>query len=135
MQGRATTLLRAAFAVGAVTDALAVVPMVNPRMATAVWGFSGLSGPYYLAMGSAASLMIGWTSLLVWAWRRPVERRVVAPLTMLVVCGLATTEILGVRAGWVEATRVLPTLMLQAFLLALFGVAFRSSASRTAGEG
>ena len=34
-----------------------------------------------------AALMIGWTALLAWAAAEPIERRAVAPLTILVVVG------------------------------------------------
>src|SRR5204863_9992913 len=38
--------LRLAFAAGAVTDALAVIPILSPRMASLMWGFEGVGGPY-----------------------------------------------------------------------------------------
>jgi len=127
MKIRGERALRVAFVAGAVTDALAVVPMLSPRVAAAAWGLADLSGPYFLAMGSAASLMLGWTGLLLWAWQRPMERRFVAALTMLVIGGLAVTECAGLRAGWVDLRHVGPTLALQALLLALFGAAYRGS--------
>ncbi len=129
---RRVGLLRAAFIAGAVTDALAVIPMVSPSVATVLWGFVDLGGPYFLAMGSAAVLMLGWTGLLMWACQRPLERRFIAALTALVICGLAATEIVGVLAGWVALWRVVPTLILQTVLLALFGVAYLASAPRSA---
>ena len=39
-------LLRIAFAAGAITDALAVVPMVVPSLAKLLWGFEDRSGAY-----------------------------------------------------------------------------------------
>ena len=120
---RGFRLLRAAFIAGAVTDALAVIPMLSPSVAAALWGFKDPGGPYLLAMGSAAALMLGWTGLLVWAWQRPLERRFIAALTAVVIGGLAVTEIVGVLAAWVALWRVVPTLILQTVLLALFGVA------------
>lgn len=129
---RGFRLLRAAFIAGAVTDALAVIPMLSPSVATALWGFEDPGGPYLLAMGSAAALMLGWTGLLVWAWQRPLERRFIAALTAVVIGGLAVTEIVGVLAGWVALRRVVPTLVLQAVLLALFGVAYLASAPHAA---
>lgn len=65
--------------------------------------------------------MLGWTLLLVWASRRPLERRIVAPLTFLVVSGLVGAEIAGAEAGVVDAWRLVPTWCLQACLLLLFG--------------
>jgi hypothetical protein len=117
-------LLRTAFALGAVTDALAVVPMLFPPMAALLWGFDETSGAYRFAMGYAASLMLGWTGLLVWAYQRPLERRFVAALTVLVIYGLAATEIAAVVAGHMPAWRMVPTWILQAGLLAVFAAAY-----------
>jgi len=41
--------------------------------------------PYRYAMGLAGSLMLGWTILLLWADRRPVERRGVLMITNFVI--------------------------------------------------
>jgi hypothetical protein len=68
--------------------------------------------------------MLGWTCLLLWAYRRPLERRFVAALTVVVVYGLVLTEILAVATGALEAWRMLPTWCLQAGLLALFAGAY-----------
>jgi hypothetical protein len=117
-------LLRTAFVVGAVTDAAALVPMLVPAAAALLWGFDATSGPYRFAMGYGASLMLGWTALLVWASRRPLERRFVAALTVLVIYGLVLTEILAVVSGALPAWRLMPTWCLQAVLLALFASAY-----------
>ena len=56
--------LKAAFMVGAVTDALALVPMLYPPMARFFWGFDAFTGIYYFAMGYGATFMLAWTILL-----------------------------------------------------------------------
>ena len=75
------------------TDALAVVPMLFPPVAEVAWGFQHASEAYFFAMGYAASLMAGWTLLLIWAYARPIERRFVAILTLTAIAGLAATEV------------------------------------------
>jgi len=85
-------------------------------------------------MGYAASLMLGWTALLIWAFRRPLERKVVAATTFVVVCGLLLTEIVGLWTEYLAVWRFLPTLCLQAVLLSLFAVGLHSGkAVRSAG--
>jgi hypothetical protein len=116
--------LRVAFLAGAITDALALVPMLSPPMARLMWGFDDPSGTYRFAMGYGASLMLGWTVLLLWAYRRPVERRFVAALTVLVICGLVASEIVAVISGTLTARRLVPTGCLQAVLLTLFAGAY-----------
>jgi hypothetical protein len=75
-------------------------------------------------MGYAASLMLAWTALLLWASRRPLERDFVAPLTVLVIDGLVATELVSLIVGDVERWRIVPTLILQAGLLWLFASAY-----------
>lgn len=130
MADRQEQMLRTAFVVGAVTDALALVPMLFPSMARLLWGFDDPSGSYRFAMGYGASLMLGWTALLVWAARRPLERRFVAPLTVLVIYGLVVTEVAAVHAGTLSAARLAPTWVLQAVLLVLFAGAYHAPALR-----
>jgi hypothetical protein len=124
MLERQARLLRRAFFFGAVTDALALVPMLVPMMASLLWGFQNFSGPYRFAMGYGAALMLGWTALLVWAYQSPVERRFVAALTVLVIYGLVVAEAAAVWSGYIEAWRMMPTWCLQAVLLAVFAYAY-----------
>ena len=124
MQDRQEQLLRKAFVLGAITDGLALVPMLVPGAAGLLWGFTDTSGPYWFAMGYGASLMLGWTLLLVWAYQRPMERRFVAALTVVVIYGLLVTEIAAVSAGYIEAWRMVPTWCIQAVLLLLFASAY-----------
>ncbi len=124
MPDRQVRLLRVAFLAGAVTDALAVVPMLSTNMARVLWGFESTGGAYRFAMGYAATLMAAWTVLLLWAYRRPVERAFVAALTVFVIYGLVASEIAVARAGILPAWRMVPTWVLQATLLGLFTAAY-----------
>ena len=124
MQERETQLLRWAFLAGAITDALALVPMLSPEVATLLWGFADVSGSYRFVMGYGASLMLGWTVLLLWAHQQPLERRFVAALTVLVIYGLVLAEVVAVVSGALPAWRMLLTWFLQAVLLTLFASAY-----------
>lgn len=117
-------ILRVAFLVGAITDALAILPMLIPPLAKLLWGFEDVSGAYQFAMGYGASLMLGWTVLLIWAYQKPLERKAVAALTVLVIYGLVLTEIVAVLSGHLPAWRMLPTWFLQTSLLGLFAGGF-----------
>jgi hypothetical protein len=123
-------LLRTAFLAGAVTDAFALVPLLVPAAARLLWGFEDVGGPWRFAAGYAASLMLGWTVLLLWASRRPRERAFVAVLTVLVIYGLVATEIAAVVSGRLAAWRMVPTWCLQAVLLGLFAFAYHAPAGR-----
>ncbi len=123
-------VLRVAFLVGAITDALAILPMLLPPFAKLLWGFEDVSWAYQFAMGYGASLMLGWTALLIWAYQKPLERKVIAALTVLVICGLVLTEIAAVLSGHLAAWRMLPTWLLQTTLLGLFAGGFHYSKFR-----
>ena len=120
-------VLRVAFLVGAITDALAILPMLIPPLAKLLWGFEDVSGAYQFDMGYGASLMLGWTALLIWAYQKPLERKVVAALTVLVIFGLVCTEIVAVLSGHLAAWRMLPTWFLQTILVSLFAGGFHYS--------
>ena len=57
--------LRVAFIVDAITDALAILPMLVPPLENLLWGFEDMSWAYQFAMGYGASLMLGWTALSI----------------------------------------------------------------------
>ena len=114
--------LKITLLLGAITDGVAVIPMTFPQIACIFWGFSNFTGIYHFAMGYGASLMAGWTLLLIWASKKPLERRFVAFLTIVVIVGLVTTEVYAVLSGYIDINQVVPTLLLQTVLLGLFGL-------------
>jgi hypothetical protein len=124
---RQEKILQVAFLVGAITDALAILPMLFPPLARLLWGFEGTSGSYQFAMGYGASLMLGWTALLIWAYQKPLKRKAIAALTVLVIYGLVLTEIAAVLTGHIAVWRMLPTWLLQAVLVGLFAGGFHYS--------
>lgn len=75
-----------------------------------------------MAMGG--TLFTGWTILLIWAVREPVERRFVILLTAFVVFGLFIVALLGFLNGntvnlWILVkTTVLFILMINSYILA-----------------
>jgi hypothetical protein len=124
MTDRREQLLCVAFLAGAVTDALALIPMLSTDMARLLWGFEEFGAPYRFAMGYGATLMAAWTGLLLWAWRRPIERAFVAAVTVFVIYGLVATEVAVVLSGGLPAWRMAPTWILQLCLLGLFATAY-----------
>jgi len=116
--------LKVAYLAGIITDALALIPMLYPPMAKFMWGFDTFSGSYYFSTGYGASLMAGWTLLLIWAYKRPLERKFVAFLTILVIIGFVVTELFAVANGQVELNKMIPTWILQMILLGLFGFSY-----------
>ena len=116
--------LKIAFLAGIITDALALVPMLYPPMAKFMWGFDKFSDNYFFAMGYGASLMAGWTLVLIWAYKKPLERRGIAFLTIIVIIGLIATEIFAVANGNININKMISTWILQIVLLGLFSFSY-----------
>jgi hypothetical protein len=132
---RTILLLRISYWTGAVVDALAAITMLIPSLGGMVYGLSNFTpgADYRYAMGSAASLMLGWTALLLWADRSPLERRFVLVITVFpVVVGLAASEIAAIRAGFLPLASVVPTFVLQPALSLLFPGSYACAAKTVA---
>ena len=120
---RATTVLRVSYWGGAVLDGVMVVPMLVPRVAAAMFGIEHFDPgrDYRYAMMVGASLMLGWTILLIWADRKPIERKGVAIITAVpVILGLAGAGAFAVASGLIKVDKMVPTWGLQGILCTLF---------------
>ena len=115
--------LRISYWAGAILDALAALSMLSPELFAATSGMQNFHPgiEYRYAMGMGASLMLGWTVLLLWADRKPLERKGVLLITLLpVVFGLALNEIVAVRGGFLPVLTTIPVWIAQAFITGLF---------------
>jgi hypothetical protein len=132
MKNKTVFWLKLSFIIGAIVDGIALIPMVIPWAAKTFWGFEGFTGIYYFAMGMGASLMLAWTVLLLWAYYKPLERRYIALFTVIILVGIAATEIVCVSLDYIELKNVLPSLVMQAVLTALFSYSFVISGCKEA---
>jgi hypothetical protein len=115
--------LRVSYWVGAILDGLWVIPMLIPRLGGAVYGIEDFNPgvEYRYAMGVGVALMLGWTFLLVWADRKPVERRGVLLLTIFPVkVGLDLASLYPLLYGIVTPRGMLPSWIISVLLYALF---------------
>jgi hypothetical protein len=123
----AILLLRLAYWAGATVDAVVAVLMFYPRaygQATQLPDFSQ-NAPYRYAMALGASLMAGWTLLLIWADRKPVERRGVLLITVFpVVVGVNLSKLLLVQYRVIDDAFKGISLISPGFLILLFLFAY-----------
>ena len=115
--------LRISYWAGASLDALAALSMLSPEVFAATNGLQNFHPgiEYRYAMGMGASLMLGWTALLLWADRKPLERKGVLLITLQpVVLGLALNEIVAVRGGFLSIWMTVPVWFVQAVITSLF---------------
>ncbi len=103
--------LRTSYWAGAIADVLiGVLTLVPSRM--------GLPAFRY-PMGLAATVMFAWTILLLWADRKPLERRGVLPITVLVIVGLMLSGMYSVVSGLFPVSKIIPTSILGGGLIVL----------------
>ena len=109
--------LRASYVAGAVADGLAGFLMLLPgRMGETEFRYP---------MGLGASLMFGWTALLLWAYKRPMERKGVLVLTIFpVISGLVATGIWAAAAGHFPVQKIVPSSILGTALIILMGFSY-----------
>ncbi len=106
------TWLRTSYWAGAVADAaIGVLILIPSRM-----GETDFRYP----MGLAATLMFGWTLLLIWADRKPVERKGVLLITVCpVIVGLMLSGIWAVATGLLPLARTMPSAIVGLGLIVL----------------
>ena len=115
-------LLRTSYWIGAIIDGLVAMQLLLPGF----WAsFDGLtytpSTTVNFALGIASALMFGWTFLLIWADRKPLERKGVLLLTVFpVIFGLVLNNILALTIGLRQLQSALPELLFQTGLAGLF---------------
>lgn len=118
-------LLRIGYWIGIVLDALAFVQMAFPEIGKAMLKVNMETGPEYVfAINLGAGLMLAWTLLLVWADRKPVERRMIIPLTMIIIAWNTFTMRYGVRTGLVPAETMMPQMIVAGALFIYYGFCF-----------
>ena len=108
--------LRASYWAGAIADVLTGVLTLMPgRMGETEFRYP---------MGLAASAMFCWAGLLIWADRRPVERRGVLVTTIAVVVGLLATSVYAVTSDIFALQKIIPTTVMGIVLIALFSFSY-----------
>jgi hypothetical protein len=106
------TWLRASYWAGAVADAvIGILILIPSRMGETEFRYP---------MGLAAALMFGWTVLLLWADRKPTERKGVLLITVFpVITGLLLSGIYAVATGLLSSTKIIPGLAVGVILIIL----------------
>jgi hypothetical protein len=103
-------LIKIAYWLGIGADALWAVGLLFPSVFGLLVGNPDFDPDLQtrLIMGIGCSLMTGWTLLLLWAVRKPIERRGVILLTAFpVVLGMLITAIVGMLGGGAANTWIL----------------------------
>ena len=95
-------LIKIAYWLGIGADALWAVGLLFPKIFGILTGQLDFNPDLQvrLIMGIGGALMTGWTFLLLWAVKQPIERRAVILLTAFpVVFGLSVVALIGFLGG------------------------------------
>lgn len=121
-------ILKIAFWIGAITDALAAIVMAIPAWRVYVFGGENLqlTPAYRYALGMGAALMAGWTILLIWGSFKPLDRKGILVITVFpVIMGIVIAQIYAVSSGFIETAKMIPvwihlTVISSFFLFAVY---------------
>ena len=118
--------LRISYWAGALLDLLAGLTMLFPALFIINNRLSSFypTPAYRYAMGMGAPLMLAWTILLLWADRKPLERKDILPITLLVVFGEVVNEIVAAGTGYISVAALIPTWVIQVLLTILLGFSY-----------
>jgi len=134
---KATILLRISYWSGAIFDAIMVVPMLFPKIGGLIFGIDDFNpgNDYRYAMMVGASLMLGWTFLLIWADRKPLERKGILLLTIFpVIIGIVLSSVFAVNVGLIKVENMIPTWILQFIIFALFSYSYYIASKAQQGQ-
>ncbi len=112
--------LRITFWWGIIADTFEVIRMIIPQLFLATTG-SPLMPDTGLRFGLlyGAPVMLGWTLVLFWADRKPLERRGVLLCLIPVVLAYLVVEIVGIQMGDIAFANMRLPFMMQVILIAL----------------
>jgi len=123
---KALTILHVGYWLGAVIDVAAGLIMVVPFLYgtfNRIPGFTpSLAFTNVAWMG--APLMFGWTVLLLWADRKPVERSAVLLITLIPILGNAFDQVLSYTAGFYPLSVAVQQWCTQSLLVAIIVVSY-----------
>lgn len=116
------TLLHFSYWIGIIADAISTIILLLPDISKSIFGLATtVTNEYLYVSRIGASLMLGWTFLLFWADRKPVERRDILLLTIFpVVMGIFLSGILNVTSNFISLERMIPLFVLNIFLIILY---------------
>ena len=108
--------LRISYWAGAIGDFLiAILALVPKRMGVP---------SYCYPMGLLSAVAFSWGCMLIWADRKPLERKWILLPTILVVIMLATAEIYSALVGAISFSRILPFLIFQPLFIVLMSFSY-----------
>ncbi len=121
------SFIKTCYFFGVAADLIAALPLIFPEIAKLMFGLNSLNADngYLYVSRIGASLMVGWTLLLVWGSFKPIERKGILLLTVFpVLIGLLISSVLVVNSGFIETKFMLPLWIFYAIIIPLYIYAY-----------
>ncbi len=118
--------VRLAYWAGIIADLVVALYMLFPQWDSRLFGAKIVSSPIFgLGIRRGAALMIGWTVLLFWADRKPIERRDVLLITICPVM-IGSLAYLGYAwlSGLTSPSVAVSNLIIEAVFIIIFAVGY-----------
>jgi hypothetical protein len=116
-----TILLRISYWWGAIADFVMGLLMLFPKFYLQFTNSNLQYSPEFAyGLLNGAPLMFGWTILLIWADRKPQERKQIIQMTMFVVLGYIAVEVQALLSGINTIQSTIPLFCMQGALLLMF---------------
>jgi len=121
-----SVFVKTAYWIAAAVDGFVALGMVFPKLLQPALRVAAVpsSVETRYALYVAASLMFGWTLLLIWGSAEPVARRTILLLTLAAIAGLALSTLYGYRNGYIPFGGAMSVWTMQAALTVLLGAAY-----------
>jgi len=118
-------LLRITFWLGIIADAIETIRMTFPKLFISTTRIK-LTPDISLQFGLlyVMPVMLGWTILLLWADRKPLERRGILLCLLPVVIAAVGVEIFAISKGFVSVQQMIPAFVSQSILIGLSIVSY-----------
>ena len=105
---------------GLIADLFETIRMIIPQLFIRTTGASAsLNNGFKFALFYGAPVMLGWTMLLFWTGRKPIERRGVFLCLIPVILSYFIVEITGININVLSLYQTIPTFILQSILFSL----------------
>ena len=119
------TVIRITLWWGMIADLLETIRLIVPQVFIKTVGLNtGVSNELRFALLYGAPVMLGWTLILFWANKKPIERKGVFLCLIPVILSYFIVEITGLNMGVINIPQTIPTFFLQGILLILAVVSY-----------
>jgi hypothetical protein len=118
-------IIRITLWLGIIADAFETIRMSIPNIFIATTEINVINNDsFQFGLFLGVPLMLGWTIVLFWADRKPIERRGILLCLAPVLISYIVVELLGLRLGVINLQNLLPMIVMQSILFCLTVISY-----------